>query len=202
MRKQGKCARDPRTQNCSARLSADIIAAVIPQSGKTYTTGGEEIAGRRWYRPPAGARVSSGAKTDHGEPMRPRATLAVSPWFFNRRSPLPMRETSELPNAVPPWASLLRSVPGGVVPFRRDGGHVRQRTWATTLFPNRRLRCCSARVGPVGFGGNRHRRGRCAEGAFRQRRRSVFHRGLTRAGGRKATFADQLRGVDALTESP
>ena len=63
---------------------------------------------------PAGVEISSGAKTDHGEPIRPRATLAVSPWLFLRRSRLPIRKTSELPNAAPLWASLLRSVLGGV----------------------------------------------------------------------------------------
>ena len=41
---------------------------------------------------------SSGAKTDHGEPMRTRATLAVSPWLFIRWSSLPIRKTSELPD--------------------------------------------------------------------------------------------------------
>ena len=49
---------------------------------------------------------------------------------------------------------------------------------------------------------NRHRRGHCAGGAFREHWHGVFPRGLTRAGGRKATFANQLRGVDALAESP
>ena len=35
---------------------------------------GEEIAGRRCYPRAVGVGVSSGGKTDHGEPMRPRAT--------------------------------------------------------------------------------------------------------------------------------
>ena len=75
-----------------------------------------------------------------------------------------MRETSELPNAVPPWASLLRSVLGGVFPFRRSGVQARQRSWATTLFRNSRRHCCSAGVDAIGFGANKHRRGRCAAG--------------------------------------
>ena len=71
-------------------------------------------------------------------------------------------------------------------------------------------RCCFERVGSVvaplesnpSTGKNRHRRGHCAEGAFRQHRHCVLHSELTRAGVRKATFENQLRGVDALAESP
>ena len=38
-------------------------------------------------------------------------------------------------------------------------------------------------------------------GAPHQVRNCVFPRGLTLAGGHRATFANQLRGVDALAES-
>ena len=37
---------------------------------------------RRLCFRPAGVKISSGTKTDHGEPIWPRATLAVSPWLF------------------------------------------------------------------------------------------------------------------------
>ena len=58
-------------------------------------------------------------------------------------------------------------------------------------------RCCFATVGSVfaplestpSSGENRHRRGHCAEGAFRQHRHCVLPRGLTRARRRKATLA-------------
>ena len=63
-------------------------------------------------------------------------------------------------------------------------------------------RFCFAGVYPIGFGEDRHRRGHCAKGAFWQRRDCVFPRRFTRAGWRKATFANQLRGVDAFAESP
>ena len=63
---------------------------------------------------PAGVEISSGARTDHGEPTRSQATLAVSPWLFLRQSRPPIRKTAELPNAAPLWASVLRSVLGGV----------------------------------------------------------------------------------------
>ena len=69
---------------------------------------------------PAGVDLPSGAETDHGEPARPRAALAVSPWFFCRRSRPPIRKTAELPNAAPLWASVLRSVLGGVFSFRQN----------------------------------------------------------------------------------
>ena len=51
-------------------------------------------------------------------------------------------------------------------------------------------------------GKNKHRGGRCADGAFRQQPNYVSPRELTCAGGQKATFANQLRGVGALAESP
>ena len=51
-------------------------------------------------------------------------------------------------------------------------------------------------------GENKLLRGHCAEGALRQHCNCVFPRGLTQTGGRKATFANQLRGVDAFAESP
>ena len=35
---------------------------------------------------PAGVDLSIGERTDHGEAIRPRATPAVSPWLFLRRS--------------------------------------------------------------------------------------------------------------------
>ena len=47
---------------------------------------------------PAVVGLSNGAKTDRGERMGPRATLAVSPWLFIRRSSLRIRKTSELPD--------------------------------------------------------------------------------------------------------
>ena len=50
--------------------------------------------------------------------------------------------------------------------------------------------------------GNNHRGGHCPDGAFRQHRHCACLRGLTRARGQKATFANQLRGADALAESP
>ena len=42
--------------------------------------------------------MSGGERTDHSEPVGPRATSAVSPWLFIRRSSLPARNTSELPD--------------------------------------------------------------------------------------------------------
>ena len=71
-------------------------------------------------------------------------------------------------------------------------------------------RCFFERVGSVfaslestpSSGKNKHRRGRCADGAFRQQPNYVSPRELTCAGGQKATFANQLRGVGALAESP
>ena len=56
----------------------------------------------------------NGNETDPGEPTRPGATSAVWPWLFLRQSRPPIRKTAELPNAAPLWASVLRSVLGGV----------------------------------------------------------------------------------------
>ena len=60
-----------------------------------------------------------------------------------------MRKTSELPNAAPPWASLLRSVLGGVFSLKRNGDQARQRSWATMLSRNSWLRFFFAGVDPV-----------------------------------------------------
>ena len=44
---------------------------------------------------PAGAELASGEKTDDGEPIGPRVTLAVSPRLFSRRSWPPIRKKNE-----------------------------------------------------------------------------------------------------------
>ena len=98
---------------------------------------------------PAGVDLPSGAETDHGEPARPRAALAVSPWFFCRRSRPPIRKTAELPNAAPLWASVLRSVLGGVFSFRQNGDLVWRTSRATTLFRESRVRFCFAGVDAI-----------------------------------------------------
>ena len=63
-------------------------------------------------------------------------------------------------------------------------------------------RFCFAGVDPIGFGEDRHRRGRCAERALRQHRDCVLPRRVTREGRRKATSANRIRGVVAFAESP
>ena len=47
---------------------------------------------------PAVVDLSSRPKTGHGEPMRPRAMSAASPWLFFRQGSLPIRNASELPD--------------------------------------------------------------------------------------------------------
>ena len=94
---------------------------------------------------PAVVDLSSGGKTGHGEPMRPRATLAVSLWFFIRPSCVHIRRASELRNAAPRRARLLRSVPSGVFSLRRKEGRAQQSSWAAMLFrrvPRRQCRLC------------------------------------------------------------
>ena len=149
---------------------------------------------RRLCFRPAVVVLSSGAKTDHSELMRTRATLAVSPWLFIRWSSLPIRKTSELPDfrtskriAASGEASAICTQWG----FPRSDGTEAERGKEVGR------RCCFATVGSVfaplestpPSGENRHRRGHCAEGAFRQHRHCVLPRGLTRARRRKATFA-------------
>ena len=145
--------REIPTHRAALRDSPRIFSRrYFPTLAKRRPTGGGNSCATMLPSPRQSRRDEQRKKTDHGEPIRHGATLAASPWFFNRRCSLPMRKTSELPNAVPPWASLLRSLLGVAFPFRRNGGQVRQRSWATTLFPKRRLRCCSAGVDPIGFG--------------------------------------------------
>ena len=149
---------------------------------------------RRLCFRPAVVVLSSGAKTDHSEPMRTRATLAVSPWLFIRWSSLPIRKTSELPD----FRTSKRIAPLGEASaictqwvFPRSDGTEAERGKEVGR------RCCFATVGSVfaplestpSSGENRHRRGHCAEGAFRQHRHCVLPRGLSRARRRKATLA-------------
>ena len=102
-----------------------IYAAVFSHSGGTEAKGGE-IGGRRCYFSRVGSVFAPPESTCQAE-QKPimanqlaRATLAVSPWFFCRRSRPPIRKTAELPNAAPLWASVLRSVLGGVFSFRQN----------------------------------------------------------------------------------
>ena len=74
-----------------------------------------------------------------------------------------IQRASELRNAEPPRATLLRSVPSGVFPLREYGGQARQRSWATVLFRNNRLRWFFAGADPVARE-NKHLRGHCADG--------------------------------------
>ena len=115
---------------------------------------------------------------------------------------LPNFRTSELPNALPLWARLLRSVPSGVF-FAQTG-----RRWsaAKKLGDDAVLQQSAPfllrwsrphRGGKTGIGEDIAR-----GGAFRQHRHCVLPRGLTRARRRRATFANQLRGVVAFAESP
>ena len=162
---------------------------------------------RRLCFRPAVVVLSSGAKTDHGEPMRTRATLPVSPWLFIRWSSLPIRKTSELPDFR---TSKRIAALGEASAICTQWGFLRSDGTETERGKEVGRRCCFATVGSVfaplestpSSGENRHRRGHCAEGAFRQHRHCVLPRGLTRAGRRKATFANQLRGVVAFAESP
>ena len=113
--------REIPTRRAALRDSPRMLSRrYFPSLAKRRPTG-DEIAGQRWYRRPARVGASSREKkTNHSEPVRPRATSAASPWFFNRRSSLPIRETSELRKAAPPLARLLRSVLGGVFSFSRN----------------------------------------------------------------------------------
>ena len=134
---------------------------------------------------PAGLEISSGAKTGHGEPIGPRATASVSPWSFLRRSRLPIQTTSDLPNAAPLRASLLRCVPGGVVSSRQDGDEAGRNCWATMLFRESRVRFRFGGVDPVAWGtqtSGRTLRGRgvSAASAWRFAPRT-FLRGRTRS---------------------
>ena len=170
---------------------------------------------RRLCFRPAVVVLWSGAKTDHGEPMRTRATLAVSPWLFIRWSSLPIRKTSELPDFQTrrPFGRGFRDLyPVGFSSLRRDGDRARQRSRATMLFCNSRLRFCPAGVDPAEWGKQASERtlrggGISAASALRPPPRTFPCREAKsdvreKRRSRKATFANQLRGVDAFAESP
>ena len=115
--------------------------------------------------------------------------------------------TSELPNASPLLARLLRSVPSGVFSLRRDGGRARQRSWVTMLLRNRRLGCCFAGVDPIDWEKQASERTLRVWGHFGSIGIAFSPADLPAQEGekrrsRKATFANQLRGVVAFAESP
>ena len=129
-RPYGKKTSVRETSERSAVLRANLSPGNLRGGIFPLRRNGGQGRGNRWasmllqqsrlcFRP-AGVDLPSGAETDHGEPARPRAALAVSPWFFCRRSRPPIRKTAELPNAAPLWASVLRSVLGGVFSFRQN----------------------------------------------------------------------------------
>ena len=60
-----------------------------------------------------------------------------------------MRKTSGLPNTAPLGAGPIRSVPGGVFSFRRDGDQARQKSRAAMLFRKTRPRFSFAGLDPI-----------------------------------------------------
>ena len=81
--------------------------------------------------------MSGGERTDHGEPIRPRVTSAVSPWLFLRRMTARTerkRTSAKLLNAAPLCATLNGYFRGGIFPLRRTGDQARRNSWATLLF--------------------------------------------------------------------
>ena len=74
-----------------------------------------------------------------------------------------MRKTSGLPNTAPLGAGLIRSVPGGVFSFGRDGDQARQKSRAAMLCRNTRLRFAFAGANAIEWG--KHTSGKaCADG--------------------------------------
>ena len=167
---------------------------------------------RRLCFRPAVVVLSSGAKTDHGEPMRTRATLAVSPWLFIRWSSLPIRKTSELPDfrtskRIAALGELLRSVPSGVF-FAQTG---RRPSAAKKLGDDAVLQQSAPfllrwsrprRVGKTGIGEDIARRGHFGSIGIASSPADLPVQGGEKRRSRKATFANQLRGVVAFAESP
>ena len=101
---------------------------------------------RRLCFRPAVVVLSSGAKTDHGEPMRTRATLAVSPWLFIRWSSLPIRKTSELPDFR---TSKRIAALGEASAICTQWGFLRSDGTETERGKEVGRRCCFATVGSV-----------------------------------------------------
>ena len=131
-----------------ARRLRRLPAGICPLrqiAGASRRASGSTLPRRQW-RLSLGSAVldlPSGHITDHGGPMGPRATLAVSPRFgFRRSSTAPTagnRMAPKLPNAAPVWASLPRRSPGGISPFRLNGDQARRTRRATRLLPRGRL---------------------------------------------------------------
>ena len=167
---------------------------------------------------PAVVVLSSGAKTDHSEPMRTRATLAVSPWLFIRWSSLPIRKTSELPDfrtsELPNFQTHRRFgrgfcdlYPVGVF-FAQTG---RRPSAAKKLGDDAVLQQSGPflprwsrphRVGKTGIGEDIARRGHFGSVGIASSPADLPVQGGEKRRPRKATFANQLRGVVAFAESP
>ena len=108
------------------------------------------------------------------------------------------RETSERSAALGEPPLILR---GGISPPSLSANKVRRNSWAATTLRQGRL--CFRSVGfALSKGKNRHEQRDCAEGHLGSIADAFPSGGLTRAGGQEATFANQLRGVDAIAESP
>ena len=151
-----------------------------------------------------GVNLAGRGKTDRGEPSGPRATSAVSPWLFLRQRRPTIREENELARNF----CTQRH-------FARASSHISAAAFPHSNGPQTKRgkivgrRCRFGRVGSFSLRRIRPPKEkeqttakRLRGWAFRQHRNCVFPRGLTRAGGRKATLANQLRGVGATAQSP
>ena len=154
---------------------------------------------------PAGAELASGEKTDDGEPIGPRVTLAVSPRLFSRRSWPPIRKKTNEREKSERSAVLGKS---SRIFTRRHIPAQAERKPSAAKSPNgvavsteSALFSCSAVV-DLSSGKNKRRRRNRAKGPVGSNAIAIPPSGLTRAGGQKATFANQLRGFDATAESP
>ena len=192
-RKEDKCARNSRAQRRPVRVSSDIIAAVFPHSGGAETNGG----GNSWA-----TMLPSRSRSRRVERRKNRS------WRTNAAA----RHVGSVALVVYPpelsahtesFQSSERSAASGEAsPICTEWRFFTRTGRRPSVAKKSGDRFCFAGVYPIGFGEDRHRRGHCAKGAFWQRRDCVLPRRFTRAGWRKATFANQLRGVDAFAESP
>ena len=120
---------------------------------------------------------------------------------------LPNFRTSELPNASPLRARLLRSVPSGVFfaqtgrrpsPAKKSGDDAVLQQSAPFLLRWSRPH----RVGKTGIGEDIARRGHFGSIGIASSPADLPVQGGEKRRSRKATFANQLRGVVAFAESP
>ena len=161
---------------------------------------------------PAVVGLSNGAKTDHGEPMRPRATSAASPWLFIRRSSLPIRKTSGLPDIRTSKRAVALGEASPICSQRRFFTQTERRPSAAKKLGNNAVSKQSApllvcrsrphRLGKTNIGEDIARGGHFGSIGIASSPADLPVQGGEKRRSRKATFANQLRGVVAFAESP